>query len=85
MCHLPVRYPILHQVIVTENDVIGQPDHVKISTLVPENCVLVHHNGCYEKAYTVEGRLKCIKHLELIEGSKKIRTWEEKVDKFRLG
>ena len=85
VCQLPVRHPILHQVIVTENDVSEQPEDIKISTLVPENCVLVHHNGCYEKVYTDEGRTKCVKHLVKIEGLQKIQAWLERENKIRVG
>jgi hypothetical protein len=60
-----VRFPDLHEVILTRGDVQGAERSVRSRIFVRENCVLVHPGDCHQKASTQTGKEACI--LQLLE------------------
>jgi len=64
----------MHEAIITRGDVSGNKKLGKM-IMVSENCVIVHHGKCHEKAATKEGQRKVIKHLIYWEGYAAIYHW----------
>ena len=76
ICGFALRFPDMHEVILTRGDVQKMPDEVKEKIYVRENCVLVH-TRCHQQAATENGQRKCIEHLLKHEGYSKIIEWLE--------
>jgi hypothetical protein len=57
VCGLPVRYPMVIEVLVPDTHGGTEVDAARKACLVQENCVLIHPGGCYKTAVTEAGRL----------------------------
>jgi hypothetical protein len=83
VCGLPVRYPMVIEVLVPDTHGGTEVDAVRKACWVQENCVLIHPGGCYKTAVTDAGRLVCTHSLMKAEGVERILAWLEMMDALR--
>jgi hypothetical protein len=83
VCSLPVRYPMVIEVLVPDTRGGTEMDAERKACWVKENCVLIHPGECYKTAVTEAGRLVCTRSLIKAEGVEKILAWLEEMDALR--
>jgi hypothetical protein len=83
VCSLPVRYPMVIEVLVPDTRGGTEMDAERKACWVPENCVLIHPGECYKTAVTYAGRLVCTRSLIQAEGVERIRAWLREMDALR--
>jgi hypothetical protein len=59
VCGLPVRYPMVIEVLIPDTPRGTEVDAGRKACWVQENCVLIHPGECYKIAVTDAGRLVC--------------------------
>jgi hypothetical protein len=80
VCGLPVRYPMVIDVLIPDTHGGSETDAGRKACWVQENCVLIHPGECYKTAVTDAGRLVCTHSLIKAEGIEKILAWLEEMD-----
>jgi hypothetical protein len=83
VCGLPVRYPMVIEVLVPDTRGGTEVDAERKACWVQENCVLIHPGECYKTAVTDAGRLVCTRSLIKAEGGERILAWLEEMDALR--
>lgn len=77
----PVYRFDMHEVLLTRNDVRGNKELLP-AIMVPQNCVLVHHNSCHLKCTSKEGKRIVTAHLIEWEGVDRILGWLSRMSKL---
>jgi hypothetical protein len=83
VCGLPVRYPMVIEVLVPDTRGGTEMDADRKACWVQENCVLIHPGECYKTAVTDAGRLVCARFLIKAEGVERILCWLDEMDALR--
>jgi hypothetical protein len=79
VCGLAMRFPLVHEAIISSHDVLDGNFQVKRAILVPENCILVHNGRCFEELATPRGRERSIRRLIEEVGLGNILRWLDEI------
>lgn len=81
ICNEPITdAPDMHEVLIRRGDVRMCSDPVKQMIHTKENCVLVHHGACHNKADTEDGFAICVKSLLWHNGAGAMLAWLDQMN-----
>jgi len=70
---------------VTRGDAAGLDEEEQSNIFVAENCVLVHHGECHQKAHTRNGQRACVLNLLQFLNWEDILEWLSGMKKYIPG